>query len=80
MYKPPGGLIFEGAIKPRVFCFTILSGLYLEGLIHGGAYFRNFTVSSKVVLCDHVHDSHDHSVLQSIDITRRNLMLITLRA
>ena len=25
-------------------------------------------------------DSHDHSVLQSIDIIRRNLMLITLRA
>ena len=23
---------------------------------------------------------HDHSVLQSIDITKRNLMLITLRA
>ena len=21
-----------------------LGGLYLEGLIHGGAYFRNFTV------------------------------------
>ena len=26
------------------FCVTILGGLYLEGLIHGGAYFRNFTV------------------------------------
>ena len=24
--------------------FTILGGLYLEGLIHGGAYFRNFTL------------------------------------
>ena len=24
-----------------------LGGLYLEGLIHGGAYFRNFTVISK---------------------------------
>ena len=30
--------------------------------------------------CDHINNSHDHSVLQSIDITRRNLMLITLRA
>ena len=29
-------------------------------------------------MCDHVRNSHDHSVLQSIDITRRNLMLITL--
>jgi len=27
-------------------------------------------------LLDHVRNSHDHSVLQSIDITRRNLMLI----
>ena len=35
-------------------------------------------ISSK--LCDHVHNSHEHSVLQSIDITRRNLMLITLKA
>ena len=32
------------------------------------------------ILCDHVRNSHDHSVLQSIDITRRNLKLITLRA
>ena len=24
--------------------FTILGGLYLEGLIHGGAYFRNLTL------------------------------------
>ena len=36
-------------------------------------------ISSKFILCDHVHNSHDHSVLQSIDITRRNLMLITLK-
>ena len=26
------------------FCVTSLRGLYLEGLIHGGAYFRKFTV------------------------------------
>ena len=37
-------------------------------------------ISSKFILCDHVHNSHDHSVLQSIDITRRNFLLITLRA
>ena len=42
-YKPPR-LIFEGAISWRGFCVTSLGGLYLEGLIHGGAYFRNFTV------------------------------------
>ena len=43
-YKPPGGLTFGGAIYRRVFCVTILGGLYLEGLIHGRAYFQNFTV------------------------------------
>ena len=32
---------------------------------------------AKYILCDHVLNSHDHSVLQSIAI-RRNLMLITL--
>ena len=32
------------------------------------------------MLCDRVHKSHDHSVLQGIGIARRNLMLITLRA
>ena len=42
----PRGLIFGGAILRRVFCVTGLGGLYLEGLIHGGAYFRNFTVIS----------------------------------
>ena len=26
------------------FCVTGLGGLYLEQLIHGGAYFQNFTV------------------------------------
>ena len=41
---PRGGLIFGGAFQRRVFCVTILSGLYLEGLIHGGANFRKFTV------------------------------------
>ena len=30
-------------------------------------------ISNKFILCDHVHNSHDHSVLQGIDITRRNL-------
>ena len=42
--QAPGGLIFGGAIQRRVFCVAGLGGLYLEGLIHGGAYFRNFTV------------------------------------
>ena len=41
--QAPGGLIFGGAIQRRGFCVTGLGSLYLEGLIHGGAYFRNFT-------------------------------------
>ena len=44
--QTPGRLVFGGAIKRRVFCVTSLRGLYFEGLIHGGAYFRNFTVST----------------------------------
>ena len=37
-------------------------------------------ISSTFIFCDHVRNSHDHSVSQSVDITRRNLMPITLRA
>ena len=44
--QAPVGLIFGGAISRRVFCFSSLEGLYLEGIIHGGAYFRNFTVTN----------------------------------
>ena len=40
--------VFEGnfpSTSPRrTYIWTGLGGLYLEGLIHGGAYFRNFTV------------------------------------
>ena len=43
-YKPPGGLYSEGRFNGGFFYVTILGGLYLEELIHGGAYFRNFTV------------------------------------
>ena len=37
-------------------------------------------ISSKFIMCDHVCNSHDHSVLQNIAITRRNLTLISLIA
>ena len=51
-YNPPGGLIFGGAISNGggFFCVKSLGGLYLEGLIHGGAYFRIFTVC--ILFCD----------------------------
>ena len=38
-YKSPGGLYLEGPFNGGFFCVTSLGGL-----IHGGAYFRNFTV------------------------------------
>ena len=38
------GLIFGGGTDTtEEFCVMSLGGLYLEGLIHGGAYFQNFT-------------------------------------
>ena len=43
--QSPPGLVFGGRGElSEGFCVTILGGLYLEGLIHGGAYFWNFTV------------------------------------
>ena len=41
---PSGGLYLEDRLNGGFFCVTGLGGLYLEGLIHGRAYFRNFTV------------------------------------
>ena len=43
---PRGAYIWWGDLTEGFFCVTSLGGLYLEGFIHGGAYFRNFTVSS----------------------------------
>ena len=40
--SPQGAYIWRGDLTEAV---TSLGGLYLEGLIHGGAYFRNFTVT-----------------------------------
>ena len=42
----PGAYIWRGDLTQDFLRFTRLGGLYLEGLIHGGAYFRNFTVFS----------------------------------
>ena len=42
---PRGTYIWRDELTEE-FCVTVLGGLYLEGLIHGGAYFRNFTVFS----------------------------------
>ena len=42
--SPRGTYIWRGDLTEGFFCVTGLGGLYLEGLRHGGAYFRNFTV------------------------------------
>ena len=44
--SPRGAYIWKGDLT-EVFCVTGLEGLFLEGLIDGGAYFRNFTVSQR---------------------------------
>ena len=41
--SPRGAYIWRGDLTEG-FYVTSLGGLYLEGLIHGGAYFRSFTV------------------------------------
>ena len=41
---PGGACIWRGDLTDGFLCVTSLGDLYLEGHIHGGAYFRNFTV------------------------------------
>ena len=42
--SPPGGLYSEGRFNGGFFALRFGGGVYLVGPIHGGAYFRNFTV------------------------------------
>ena len=41
-----GGLYSEGRFNEGFFAWGGGGGVYLEGLIQGGAYFGNFTVST----------------------------------
>ena len=41
--SPRGAYIWRGDLTEGFLRYEF-GGLYLEGLIHGGAYFRNFTV------------------------------------
>ena len=41
--SPGGAYIWRGDLREGFLRYEF-GGLYLEGLIHGGAYFRNFTV------------------------------------
>ena len=54
-YKPPGVLYLEGRFNDGFFCVTSLGALYLGELIHGGVYFRNFTVFSARVMSLHAY-------------------------
>ena len=47
-YKPPGAYIRRGGLTEGFLSYWF-GGLYLEGLIHGGAYLRNFTVSLQIL-------------------------------
>ena len=43
--SPRGAYIWRGDLTEGFLRHRFLGGLYLEGLIHGGAYFRNFMVA-----------------------------------
>ena len=42
--SPRGAYIWRGYLTEGFLRYRFGGGLYLEGLVHGGAYFRNFTV------------------------------------
>ena len=42
--SPRGAYIWRGDLTEGFFALPDWGGLYLEGLIHVGAYFQNFTV------------------------------------
>jgi len=43
-YKPLGGLHLEEQLNGGFFALPFGGLIFFEGLIHGGAYFQNFTV------------------------------------
>ena len=45
--SPWGAYIRRDDFTEGFFALPVWGGLYLEGLIHGGAYFRNFTAYKK---------------------------------
>ena len=48
--SPRRAYIWRGDLTEGSYCVTDLGDLYLEGLIHGGAYFQNFTVRDEWVI------------------------------
>ena len=53
----------EGRFNGGFLCVTGLGGLYLEGLIHGGACFRNFIV----IKFSHHRDEVNKKLIENID-------------
>ena len=47
-FQVQGAYIWRGDLKEVFFCVKSLGALYLEGLVSGGAYFRNITVFSMI--------------------------------
>ena len=47
--SPRGAYIWRGDLTEGFLRYQF-GGLYLEGLIHGGAYFRNFSVTGLLIL------------------------------
>ena len=68
--QDPGGLILGGAISRKVFCVTSLGCLYLEGIIHGGAYFRNFMV----YVINLIFQLPEEVYVLKLDETRRRIL------
>ena len=49
--QAPGGLYMEGRFNGRFFALQVWGAYIWKGLIHGGAYFRNFMVFWRCSLC-----------------------------
>ena len=61
----------EGRFNGGFFWVTGLGGLYLEGLIHGGAYFRNFTVLGAL---QNYNDDSNRNVKKSVGLLRKTTL------
>ena len=76
--QSPGGgaYIWRGDLTEGLFCVTSLGDLYLEGRIHGGAYFRNFTVNCRLPF-DFAYAFTICIPLQNLSFWNRFLLLLS---
>ena len=65
--QAPGGLYLEGRFDRGFFALQDWGAYIFEGLIHGGAYFRNFTVGhclhNDVILLYYYHNEQGFALL-----------------